>query len=399
MNPKLRFKDFKDDWTELKVSDAFEAILGGGTPKKNQNYWSGTIPWISSSDVPEDSISRINISRFITEDAISNSATKQIPKGSVLVVSRVGVGKVAIAPVDLCTSQDFTNLIGCKGDPYFYAYSLSALMKRKSSSVQGSAIKGIPAAEIKEYTINSTSLKEQLKISELLSLFDKKITIAETKFRTITTLKEIVAKQTFGQFKYSASRSPLIKLGDVCESIMVGIANSATHAYTETGIPMLRNMNIRRNWLDDTDIIHIKKTFEETYKHKRLKTHDIIVCRTGYPGTACLVPKKYEGAQTFTTLIVRINQTVANPSYICQYINSSFGKAYIDITTIGGGQKNSGASIIRNMPIILPDLNTQQKVAQLLELLDQKARNAKKRIVLLKSIKEGLLQQMFVLPK
>ena len=147
MNPKLRFKDFKDDWTELKVSDAFEAILGGGTPKKNQNYWSGTIPWISSSDVPEDSISRINISRFITEDAISNSATKQIPKGSVLVVSRVGVGKVAIAPVDLCTSQDFTNLIGCKGDPYFYAYSLSALMKRKSSSVQGSAIKGIPAAE------------------------------------------------------------------------------------------------------------------------------------------------------------------------------------------------------------------------------------------------------------
>lgn len=111
------------------------------------------------------------------------------------------------------------------------------------------------------------------------------------------------------------------------------------------------------------------------------------------------MPKKYEGAQTFTTLIVRINQTVANPSYICQYINSSFGKAYIDITTIGGGQKNSGASIIRNMPIILPDLNTQQKVAQLLELLDQKARNAKKRIVLLKSIKEGLLQQMFVLPK
>lgn len=72
---------------------------------------------------------------------------------------------------------------------------------------------------------------------------------------------------------------------------MVGIANSATHAYTETGIPMLRNMNIRRNWLDDTDIIHIKKTFEETYKNKRLKTHDIIVCRTGYPGTACLVPK------------------------------------------------------------------------------------------------------------
>nr|MBA3986323.1 restriction endonuclease subunit S [Flavobacteriales bacterium] len=107
--PKYRFKEFvKDgDWVKTKLRDLGE-FIGGGTPSRaNSEYWIGNIPWISSSDISEDDIHNISITQFINKNAIKESATKIIPKGSVLFVSRVGVGKLAInTDNELCTSQD-----------------------------------------------------------------------------------------------------------------------------------------------------------------------------------------------------------------------------------------------------------------------------------------------------
>lgn len=74
-------------------------------------YWNGDIPWISSSDIEENNINLIRMERFINQEAIDESATKLVPKNSILFVSRVGIGKSAINSVKLCTSQDTSILI------------------------------------------------------------------------------------------------------------------------------------------------------------------------------------------------------------------------------------------------------------------------------------------------
>ena len=52
-------------------------FIGGGTPsKENSEFWEGSIPWISSSDLTEESIFKINITRFISQNALNQSATK-----------------------------------------------------------------------------------------------------------------------------------------------------------------------------------------------------------------------------------------------------------------------------------------------------------------------------------
>ena len=146
--------------------------------------------------------------------------------------------------------------------------------------------------------------------------------------------------------------------------VTVGIANSATHAYSDSGIVMFRNQNIKPNFLDDNDIIHIKPEFESRYKNKRLKKNDLLVARTGYPGTACVVPEKYENSQTFTTLIARPKNSV-NPYFLCQYLNSDIGVKYFESTQIGGGQKNSGAGILNEMPVMLPSgIEEESKIAE-----------------------------------
>ena len=102
------------------------------------------------------------------------------------------------------------------------------------------------------------------------------------------------------------------KLKELSKFVTVGIANSATQDYTTDGVVMLRNQNIKENYLDDNDLIYINEDFSEKYKNKKLIENDILVTRTGYPGIACIVPKKYENCQTFTTLIIRLKDKRVN---------------------------------------------------------------------------------------
>lgn len=185
------------------------------------------------------------------------------------------------------------------------------------------------------------------------------------------------------------------KFSELCDMVTVGIANSATHAYSDSGIVMFRNQNIKPNFLDDNDIIHINPEFEARYKNKRLKKNDLLVARTGYPGTACVVPEKYENSQTFTTLIARPKNSV-NPYFLCQYLNSDIGVKYFESTQIGGGQKNSGAGILNEMPIMLPSVvEEESKIADYFNHLDHLITLHQRKCDEVKSLKKYMLQKMF----
>ena len=174
--PPLRFPEFSGEWDSFKLVELGK-FIGGGTPSSsNLSFWTGSIPWISSSDIKEDNINNISISRYITEEAIEKSATKYCPAPVILIVSRVGVGKVALSHTSLCTSQDFCNIIEIKCHPVFLSYNLLRTMKRKSREVQGTSIKGITSDELQKMRVFIPKNKdEQNKISNLLTLLDERI--------------------------------------------------------------------------------------------------------------------------------------------------------------------------------------------------------------------------------
>ena len=94
-------------WTEFKFSNLAEKFISGGTPNtKVKLYWNGDIPWITGADFTNGEI--ILGRRFINQNAVSNSATNIVPKGSIVMVTRTGVGKIAITQEDTAISQDIT---------------------------------------------------------------------------------------------------------------------------------------------------------------------------------------------------------------------------------------------------------------------------------------------------
>ena len=149
-------------------------MTGGGTPStKISNFWQGDIPWISSSDLFENDIYRIRINHHISEDAVKYSSAKLIQPKSILVVTRVGLGKVAVNEQTLCTSQDFTSLFSKNMNPYYFAYLIQKTINKEKS--QGSTIKGISSRELAKQNISYPSIDEQNKISALINEIDKKM--------------------------------------------------------------------------------------------------------------------------------------------------------------------------------------------------------------------------------
>lgn len=99
-------------WEIKRISEIGE-VVGGGTPStEHQEYWNGTIPWLTPADLA--SFTDVYISSgnaFITEVGLQKSSTQLLPKNTVVLSSRAPIGYVAIAKNSICTNQGFKSVI------------------------------------------------------------------------------------------------------------------------------------------------------------------------------------------------------------------------------------------------------------------------------------------------
>jgi type I restriction enzyme, S subunit len=249
-------------------------------------------------------------------------------------------------------------------------------------------------------------IEEQKKIADCLSTLDELIGAESQKLAALKAHKkglmqqlfpregETLPRLRFPEFQ-SAGDWRTLPLSALADKIMVGIASAATHAYRDTGVPMLRNQNIKEGKIDDSKLLFIDPVYEASHKNKRLRAGDVITVRTGYPGLSAVVPERYHNAQCFTSLITRPKRTVLNSDYLCALINSDIGKRFILGAEAGGAQKNVNAGALEALPVCLPKLEEQQRIADSLTSLDGLIAAQSDKLETLQTHKHGLIQQLF----
>jgi len=198
--PSLRFPEFSEagEWEIKQLGEICNTFLNGGTPSTQKTeFWQGKIPWITGADVVNQKVT--NIRRFITEEAVKNSSTNIVKKDSLLIVTRTGVGKIAIAPFDLAISQDLTGIYvnnEQSSTEYLYEFLNSNSDKIKSMN-QGTSIAGITRESLIEIKISLPSLPEQQKIAACLSSLDEFITAHSKKLDALKKHKKGLMQQLF----------------------------------------------------------------------------------------------------------------------------------------------------------------------------------------------------------
>ena len=196
--PEIRLDGFEGEWELLEINDLADDFQSGGTPKTNvQEYWDGDIPWIQSSDLETNCLFEIKVQKSISEKGLKNSSAKIIPKDSIAVVTRVGVGKLAVMRHEYATSQDFLSLSNLKSNIEFTAYLLYRLLQKEVTQLQGTSIKGITKVELLSKKVLIPSFSEQQAIGAYFSNLDNLIAVYQEKISQLETLKKKLLQDMF----------------------------------------------------------------------------------------------------------------------------------------------------------------------------------------------------------
>lgn len=381
-------------WNTVKLKDICD-FIGGGTPSKQvENFWCGNIPWISSSDLIESSIWEINITRHITAEAVAKSATHICPRNTVLVVSRVGVGKVAIAPFEVCTSQDFTNLVSKKHDARFLAYCIQNKMKIMAEKTQGTSIKGVTVENIAQMEIELPPQEEQTAIAEALSDIDNLISslqklIEKKKAIKQGTMQELLTgKKRLPGFSGEWSKQ---QLGDICN-----IVNGGTPS---TSIAEFWNGKIL--WCTPTDITSCSTKYIYTTESKitesglkassatLLPKGALLLCSRATIGEVRIAGNTICTNQGFKSLVVHQNISNEWLYYMVHVLKFNMLEKAIGSTFLEISKKD-----LAELDIIVPEFTEQKAIAQVLSDMDSEIELLEKKLAKYQQIKQGMMQEL-----
>ncbi|GMQ56429.1 restriction endonuclease subunit S [Vallitalea sediminicola] len=180
------------NWSFVKIDDVCERKSGHTPDKKIDEYWGGSIPWISLKDLNKlDKLYISNTVDYTTDEGINNSSAVLLPEGTVVVSRDANVGKVAITTLPMATSQHFINYIcGEKYNNIFLYYLLLSKRNLFKRIAVGSTIVTIGVGFFKELKVLQPPLAEQKKIAKILSTVDNHIDEVDGMIEDLKELKK-----------------------------------------------------------------------------------------------------------------------------------------------------------------------------------------------------------------
>lgn len=237
---------------------------------------------------------------------------------------------------------------------------------------RGATFKEVSKQIVEEIEIPLPPLAEQKRIAAILDAADALRAKRRESLAELDTLLQSTFLDLFGDPVTNPMGWSLQNGADVCSRITVGIVVKPASYYVKTGVPALRSLNVRPNNIEMNDLVFVSSADNAGRLAKtRVWSGDILLVRSGQPGTAAIVPEKLDGVNAIDILIATPDRSVINPAYLCHYFNSPGGKRMALGAQRGQIQKHLNVGALKVAPIPLPPLDLQHHFATIVESIER----------------------------
>ena len=398
--PKVMFSNFKNNWKIFSFYNLANVFQSGGTPStKEPTFWSGTIPWIQSSDIQKDILFGVKPQKFISEEGLQNSSAKLISKNSIAIVTRVGVGKLAIIDQDYATSQDFLSLSDFNGDTQFIVYSIYRMLQKESTQLQGTSIKGITKEDLLSKKVSLPEIDEQSAIGSLFRTLDDLLASYKDNLANYQSLKATMLSKMFPKAGQTVPEIRLdgfegewevVSLGTLIENydeIISGASGFPIATSSRKGL-YLQNDYFEggRTGIDLTLDFHRVPMGYVTYRH--MSDDSIFKFNKNNFETDVLVSKEYP---------VFISNDSSDIDFLLYHLNNS--RLFLRFSTmqkLGGTRVRLYYKNLITYKLAVPTLKEQQAIGAYFSNLDNLINSYQEKISQLETLKKKLLQEMFI---
>lgn len=416
--PKLRFKEFDGDWSTGQLGQII-GISSASRVFKDQWQDSG-VPFFRTSDVSAIFKNRDNEKAYISLELFEELSTKsgKIRKDDLLVTGGGTIGIPYLVPNDDPLYFKDADLLWLKSSgiivgSFLYNFLISSKFREYITSISHTGtISHFTIEQAKATPFKYPTKEEQTKISSFLSAVDEKINQLTQKHELLNQYKQGMMQKLFSQqIRFKADDGSEFweweekKLIDsIDNSIKWSFtggpfgSNLKSDDYTESGVRIIQLQNIGDgSFLNDYKIYTSLKKADELLSCN-IYPNEILISKMGDPvARCCIVPNHHERYLMCSDGIrLVVDKKRYSHLFMFYQINyQDFRQNASDIST-GSTRKRIGLSDLKQLPIKIPCLEEQTKIANFLSAIDQKIEVVAQQIEQAKTWKKGLLQQMFV---
>ena len=191
----------------------------------------------------------------------------------------------------------------------------------------------------------------------------------------------------------------IAKLGDISKNIQTGPFGSQLHQsdYSECGIPVVMPKDLVGGKISEESIARVDKTHVERLCRHKIEVGDILYSRRGDVGRCAHVTKKEEGWLCGTgCLRVTIDSEKADSRFVFFQLQHPDTVGWVEKHAVGATMLNLNTTILSSVPIRLPALEIQKRIADILSAYDDLIENNQKQIKLLEEAAQRLYKEWFV---
>lgn len=187
----------------------------------------------------------------------------------------------------------------------------------------------------------------------------------------------------------------------VCKDIKVGIVIKPSQYYTnaDKGIPAFRSANVREFRVDDKDWVYLDERGQKENQRSIVHAGDILIVRSGNPGTACVVTKEFDGYNAIDILIAVPDQEKIRSDFLCAYTNSPVGRKLVADNKRGMALAHFNVGGYSKLPISVPPLDEQKEIVRLLDELlareDEARAAAEAALAKIPALRQAVLARAF----
>ena len=349
---------------KIKLGDICTFQSGGTPTKGTEEFFNGTIPWITTTALNGGKIDGTQAVNWITEKAIEKSAAKLVPAFSIMVGTRVGVGKVAVNTVQMSTSQDIISLINIDENRWDKDYLCKYIQGKNAflnSQARGATIKGIKMDVLANLELEEIPLIEQVRISETI---DKVKEILDARKRELLELDKLVKARFVEMFGTYPANEMGWCTGTIRDVISEARYGSSRPAVEGGQYPYLRMNNITYDGeLDLSDIKRIDVPESELEKCT-VRQGDVLFNRTNSKelvGKTCVYNRDEMMVLAGFVIRIRVNSRVL-PVFLSSFMNTDFSKQMLlGMCRTAVGQANINAKELQDIGLYIPPIDLQQK--------------------------------------
>ena len=397
-----------DGW-KLSTIEEISNVSSGGTPsRKNDAYWNGTIPWVTTADVKFKVIE--DTSEKITEEGLANSSAKLFPVDTIL-MAMYGQGKtrgqVAKLGIKASTNQACAAIVlhpGYEVD-YYYQFLVSQYENIREMANSGGQ-ENLSGGIVKSIQVPVPPLPEQKKIAQILSTWDQAITTTEQLLANSQQQKKALMQQLLTGKKRLLNQNGVRFGGEWNDHYLTDLAQvivSPVDKKTIEGelpVELCNYTDVYYNNRITRSLNFMIATAKPSEIEKyTLQVNDVIITKDSEtPGdiaVPALVSEDLDGVVCgYHLAIIRPIKECLSGEYLSYLFSMPKTRYYF--FTLATGATRFGLSIggINKAHFRLPPIEEQEKIAAVLSTADQEISALQHKLDTLKNEKKALMQQL-----